>query len=41
MQSKEPQQNLETDLEHVPIPDTVELVLLDIEENPEAFGSAK
>ena len=40
MQSKEPQQK-ETDLEDVPIPDTVKSVPLDIEEHPEAVGRAK
>ena len=40
MQSEETQEK-ETDQEHVPIPDTVELVLLDIEENPESFGRSK
>ena len=40
MQSEEPQEK-ETDQEHVPLPDTVESVSLDIEENPEAFGRSK
>ena len=40
MQSEETQ-GKETDQEHVPIPDTVESVSLDIEENPESFGRSK
>ena len=40
MQSEETQEK-ETDQEHVPIPDTVESVSLDIEENTESFGRSK
>ena len=40
MESEETQEK-ETDQEHVPIPDTVELVSLDIKENPESFGRSK
>ena len=40
MQSEETQEK-ETDHEHVLIPDTVESVSLDIEENPESSGRSK
>ena len=40
MQSEETQEK-ETDQEHVPIPDTVELVLLDIEENSATGGNGR
>ena len=40
MQSEETQEK-ETEHEHVPIPDTVESVSLDIEENPESSGRSK
>ena len=40
MQSEEPQQK-ETDREQEPLPDTLESVSVDIEENPEAFGRSK
>ena len=40
MQSEETQEK-ETDHEHVPIPDTVLSVSLDIEKNPESSGRSK
>ena len=40
MQSEEPQQK-ETVREQEPLPDTLESVSVDIEENPEAFGRSK
>ena len=41
MQSEEPQEKETDHQEHVPIPDTVESVSLDIKENPESFGRSK
>ena len=40
MQSEETQEK-GTDQQHVPIPDTVESVSLDIKEHPESFGRSK